>query len=234
MQLTLLTVPPPELPEGIDLRCCSVEELLADVEGLPTLIVADPPWHYSQAPGHSANPENHYETTTDAQIAQVLADAYKVAAPAARLALWSTWPKLQQWTDAVSDIGKNWRWRYVSGGAWTKTGGSPGTGFHWLGQSELVLLFCKGQKLCTVWGPLTNAHTSPRQRHSEKPWQWMAGWIERWTEPGDLVLDLYAGMAPVARACVATGRRYLGAELDPVRHRQAIDRLALFNGGTHE
>jgi hypothetical protein len=227
-QLTLLTVPPPALPDGIDLRCCSVEDLLANVDGLPTLIVADPPWHYSQAPGHSANPENHYETTTDAQIADILAGAYTVAAPAARLALWATWPKLQQWTDAVTDMGKDWRWRYVSGGAWTKTGGSPGTGFHWLGQSEPVILYVKGTRLCTEWGALTNAHSSERQRHSEKPWQWMAGWIERWTEPGDLVLDLYAGMAPLARACVATGRRYLGAEIDPVRHRQAVDRLALF------
>jgi len=55
----------------------------------------------------------------------------------------------------------------------------------------------------------------------------MAGWIERWTDPGDLVVDLFAGMAPVALACVATGRRYIGAEADPVRHRQALDRIAL-------
>ena len=38
-------------------------------------------------------------------------------------------------------------------------------------------------------------------------------------------LDLYAGMAPMARACHRTGRRYIGAEIDPERHRQAMDRL---------
>ena len=74
---------------------------------------------------------------------------------------------------------------------------------------------------------MQNAHESERQKHSEKPAAWMAQWIERWTEPGDLVLDLFAGMAPVARACARTGRRYVGAEIDPERYRQAVDRLAL-------
>jgi hypothetical protein len=39
------------------------------------------------------------------------------------------------------------------------------------------------------------------------------------------VLDLYAGMAPLARACLGTGRRYLGAEIDLERHKQALGRL---------
>ena len=49
-------------------------------------------------------------------------------------------------------------------------------------------------------------------------------------KPGDLVLDLFAGMAPVARACARTGRRYVGAEIDPERYRQAVNRLALDGG----
>ena len=226
-QLTLLDVPPPALPDGVDLHCCNVTELASRLDRPPTLIVADPPWHYSQAPGHSANPENHYASMRDDEIAEVLAAAFHYAAPASRLAVWCTWPKLQQWTDAVAKQGKAWRWRYVSGGCWTKTGGSPGTGYHWLGQSELVLLYVKGTGLCTMWSSLTNAHTSQRQAHSEKPVGWMAGWLERWTEPDDLVVDLFAGLAPLARACVKTDRRYAGAEIDPDRGRQAVDRLAL-------
>ena len=232
-QLDLLTVAAPAMPEGIDLRCCSVEALLADVPEPPSLIIADPPWHYSQAPGHSANPENHYQSATDDQIAAVLAGAFDAAGPASRLALWTTWPKLGQWNAAVSKLGKGWRWRYVSGGAWLKTGGSA-TGYHWLGATEPVLLYVRGTGLCTEWGALENGHSSRREKHSEKPWRWMAGWIERWTRPGDTVLDLYAGMAPAARACIATGRRYIGAEMDPERHRQAVDRIALFRPDMEE
>ena len=66
-----------------------------------------------------------------------------------------------------------------------------------------------------------------------KPSDWMDGWIDRWTEPGDTVVDLFAGMAPLAVSCLRTGRRYVGAEIDPKRHRQAIDRIALSGIAAH-
>ena len=223
-QIPLLTVPEPDQPQGIDLRCCTVEDLLEAGPHEPTLIVADPPWSYSQAPGHSANPDNHYETVSDAHIVKVLDQAYDTLEKG-RMALWCTWPKLGQWFDAV--YAGQFRWRYVSGGSWHKEGGNAGTGYHWLGKSEPVLLYVKSTGLCTEWGALRNAHNGPRARHSEKPVSWMEGWIDRWTEPGDLVLDLYAGMGPVARACARTGRRYLGAEVDPERYRMAVDLLAM-------
>ena len=228
-QIPLLTVPEPAQPSGVDLRCCSVDALLDDMPGAPSLVIADPPWHYSQAPGHSANPENHYASMSDAEICQVLDRAYDVV-EVGRLALWCTWPKLGQWFDAKQ--AGPWRWKYVTGGAWTKTGGSA-TGFHWLGFSEPICVYTKtkpGTPLCANWGPLQNAHTSYRQKHSEKPVDWMCEWIERWTEPNSLVLDLFAGMAPAARACVRSGRRYVGAEIDPDRYRQAVDRLVLDSG----
>jgi DNA modification methylase len=49
--------------------------------------------------------------------------------------------------------------------------------------------------------------------------------VQRWVPTGCLVLDLYAGLAPMARACKATGRDYLGAEIDPERHRHAMAKL---------
>jgi len=219
--LSLFPDPVPPPVEGIDLRCCDVAELL-DENHAPALIIADPPWTYSQAPG-GANPANHYLTINDSQIALTLDRAFDQA-DRCRMAVWCTWPKLGQWFDAKA--GARWRWRYVSGGSWHKTGGRAGTGYHWLGGSEPVLLYCKGTGLCTKWGPLSNAHTGPRTDHSQKPEEWIGEWLDRWTEPGDLVLDLYAGLAPVARACKLTGRRYLGAEIDPTRHSAALARLA--------
>ena len=225
--MTLVSVPEPEQPEGIDLRCCSVHDLLHNMPGAPTLVIADPPWSYTNDRSElNGIAGNHYATTSDASIVAVLRAAYLRAAPDARLALWTTWPKLGEYLDAVRAIGDLWAWEYVTGGAWTKRGG-PGVGFHWLGNSEPVLIYKRGGPYIERSRPVSNAYASFREPHSVKPAEWMTQWIERWTEPGDLVLDLYAGMAPVARACARTGRRYVGAELDPDRYRAAVDRLAL-------
>ena len=223
-QLQLLQVKEPKQPQGIDLRCCSVDALLNDMPGVPSLVIADPPWHYAREMG-VANPDLQYETVTEAQIAVMLDRAYDLS-PDARLVVWCTWPKLGEWWTAA-DAGV-FRWKYKSGGSWHKSG-SPGVGHHWRGHSEIVLLYTKGSPSVAP-SMLRNAHTSYRQKHSEKPVEWMCDWLERWTEPGDLVLDLFAGMAPVARACARTGRRYVGAEIDPERYRQAVDRLALDGG----
>lgn len=56
----------------------------------------------------------------------------------------------------------------------------------------------------------------------------MREWIRAWTDPGDLVVDVFAGLAPLARACYAEGRRYVGAEIDPERHALALVRLARY------
>ena len=192
----------------------------------PALIVADPPWSYdiSQVRGTAAN---QYGTITNDEIAWLLAASWHYAAPDARLAVWCTWPKLGEWQAAIDRQAGNWRWRYVTGGSWHKSG-SPGVGFHWLGNSEFVMIFVKGHPLTEKPATVTNAHTSRRQAHSEKPADWMAQWIERWTRPDDLVCDLFAGLAPLARSCILTGRDYAGAEIDPARHRQAVDRIALY------
>ena len=55
IQVPMFHVATPPPPASIDLRCCDVVEMLADARDA-RLIVADPPWQYSEAPG-VANPE---------------------------------------------------------------------------------------------------------------------------------------------------------------------------------
>lgn len=222
MQMSLLGAPKPPPVPGIDLRCCGVEELLSEARGA-RLIVADPPWRYSEAPG-VANPETHgiYAGLSDAEIAAHLDLSYMSAGPNARLAVWYTFPKSAEWR-AAGMAGARWG-SEVTGGAWLKTG-QVGVGYHWRGQVEPVAVFTRG--VTGRPGSLVlNGWASAPTDHSEKPMGWIRTWVRAWTSPGDLVLDLYAGMAPLARACLLEGRRYMGAEIDPGRHRQALDRLA--------
>lgn len=214
-------------PPSIDLRCCGVDEVLAEVRGA-RLVVADPPWRYAREAG-GANPEENgiYAGLSESEIAAHLDAAYDCAAPACRLVVWYTWPKSAEWR-AAGMAGRRWG-AETSGGAWLKTN-HVGVGHHWRGWTEPVALFTHGAcgRPNTMLG---NGHASRPGDHSEKPLVWLCAWVTAWTDPGDLVLDLYAGLAPMARACLITGRRYIGAEIDPERHAAALDRLAACASG---
>jgi hypothetical protein len=216
----------PTLP-GIDLRCGDVSALIAEARGA-RLIVADPPWRYAREAGVS-NPETQgiYGGLSEVEIAAILDATYDCTGPACRLAVWYTWPKDAEW-NAAGGAGKRWGAR-VTGGAWHKLQ-QVGVGYHWRGATEPVALFTKG----TCGRPadlLLNGYACPPDEHSEKPVEWLRAWVRAWTKPGDLVLDIFAGMAPLARACLAENRRYLGAEIDPERHARAMAKLHNYRSG---
>ena len=70
---------------------------------------------------------------------------------------------------------------------------------------------------------------------TEHPCQFPVELVERlvlsMTEPGDLVLDPYMGVASTAIGAIRHGRRAAGAELDADYHRIGVERLqAAWNG----
>lgn len=67
-----------------------------------------------------------------------------------------------------------------------------------------------------------HAHVHPTQ----KPTAMMIWFLERYTEPGDLVLDPYMGSGPIAQACHMTGRLYIGIEIEERYCEVAVRRLA--------
>ena len=221
-QLGLLAPPRPPPVDGIDLRCCDVADLLGEVRGA-RLVHADPPWLYAREAGH-ANPETFgiFAGLTEPEIVEHL-DRSHDCIDTGRLVCWYTWPKAAEWRTAGM-AGARWGTE-TTGGAWLKTG-QVGVGYHWRGQTEPVAVFTKGATGRPTEA-IINGHASKPGPHSEKPLWWLRAMVRAWTDPGDLVLDLYAGLAPMARACALEGRNYVGAEIDPERHRMALDRLAL-------
>lgn len=250
-QLSLVHAP--IIPERVGVRFLQTTvregmQRLAEEGQRFDLIVADPPWGYSKG-SHRANPESHYQTSQNgsAWIAEDLGLSCQLLAggperPRGLLVVWCTWPKLQEWQDAVSALERDrgpqfWPWGgALTGGAWAKWNhqedkGAPGAGYVWTGDSEPVLIYRSGPSRDTFRDRsqlVRNAWFSPRGRHSEKPVGWMRQWLRRWTPPGAIVLDLFAGLAPLARACVAEGREYVGIEMDPDRLGQARALLAQY------
>lgn len=68
--------------------------------------------------------------------------------------------------------------------------------------------------------------TRNRRHTTEKPLALMEALVRDFTEPGDLVLDPFAGSGTTGVACLRLGRRFLGWELDPAHHAAACERLA--------
>lgn len=66
----------------------------------------------------------------------------------------------------------------------------------------------------------------PRLHPTQKPVSLMRWILEKWTRPGDLILDPYMGSGPVAAAAYQLGRRYIGIEIVPEYCEIAINRLA--------
>ena len=67
-----------------------------------------------------------------------------------------------------------------------------------------------------------------RKQHlhpTQKPVALMRWILDKWTEPGDLILDPYMGSGPIARACADIGRRYIGIEIVEEYVDTAIGRL---------
>lgn len=205
-----------------------LQEVLA-VGEKPRLVHADPPWSYSNQIKEHGSTERHYGSEDMEAIVRTLNAAHEVAADDAYLLLWVTFPVLSDWmaTAGASEL----RWTYKTGGAWTKDG-APGIGFHWRGNAELLLVYVKGNPRPVSKRPLVNKHASATGRHSEKPEVWLREILEAWTDEGDLVLDLWAGLAPMLRAARATGRRYIGAEIDPARRAEALALLTEEEDGT--
>jgi N6-adenosine-specific RNA methylase IME4 len=217
-QIQLLSDPRPPERAGIDLRCCDVADLMPDVCDA-ALVHADPPWIYRNA-GNRGNAADQYDLITMQQIAEHLDCAYDCAAENAYLVCWTTFPMLAEWMPHMERT----RWQYISGGCWFKTGGL-GVGYHFRGDAEPILLAKKGKP--KPQQAISSAYAGPRAAHSEKPVPWLEALVRSLTAPGSTVLDVYAGLGPMARACWRTGRRYAGAEIDEERHRAALSRLAL-------
>lgn len=57
---------------------------------------------------------------------------------------------------------------------------------------------------------------------TQKPVNLMMWLLDRFTKPGDLVLDPYMGSGPMAHACRLLGRRYIGIELDEAYCRTTV------------
>ena len=79
-------------------------------------------------------------------------------------------------------------------------------------------------------GAMKGSEFGERRVHpTQKPVALMVQIVEGYTRPGDLVVDPYMGSGSTGIACIQTGRRFVGVEIDPYYFdiaRQRIEQAA--------
>ena len=109
------------------------------------VIVADPPWAYRNFSDSAHGAAiHHYHTMSFEAMAEIPVASF--AAEDAVLAMWATWPKL----DEAIALLRAWGFKYVTGLPWVKTNPGAGEirrgiGFWTMSASELVLIGTQGE-----------------------------------------------------------------------------------------
>jgi site-specific DNA-methyltransferase (adenine-specific) len=144
-----------------------------------------------------------------------------------------------RWTIAFHDCETGDRWRlafgaaYVRTGAWVKTdpmpqitGDRPGAGFE-----PCTIAHPRGRKRwngggrCAVWTHGTSKGHARPDHPCPKPVELMLDQVADFTDPGEIVLDPFAGSGTTGVACLRLGRRFIGIERDAKYAAVARERL---------
>lgn len=132
------------------------------------------------------------------------------------------------WRDTLEAAGLVYRRACV----WVKpdaqpqlSGDRPGMGYE-----SMVCAHQPGRSKWNAGGKVGvyqfNKNENERHQHpTQKPLPLMEALVRDFTDPGELVLDPFAGSGTTGVACKRLGRRFLGFERDPKFHAAAVKRL---------
>ena len=118
---------------------------------------------------------------------------------------------------------------FIRAGVWVKPNGMPQyTGDRpAMGWESVAILHNKGRK---IWkgGGRHAVWTIPKvngDHPTEKPIALILSFVELFTDTGDLVCDPCMGSGTTGVACIRTGRRFIGIEIDPKYFSVAVERI---------
>lgn len=151
----------------------------------------------------------------------------------------------RRWALVFSDVESSHLWRgdltaagldYCRTGAWIKIGGTPQfTGDRpAVGFEAITIAHQPGRKRWNgggsqgVWSVpivLDRRGVVERVHATQKPVDLMLALVAAFTDPGDVILDPFAGSGSTGVAALRLGRRFIGCELAPKDHAVAVERL---------
>lgn len=126
--------------------------------------------------------------------------------------------------------------RYRRGGVWLKpdglpqfSGDRPGMGYECLAiahATQVGRTRWNGGGRHAVWSFPTAKRDERTEHQTQKPLALMEALVRDFTDPGETVLDPFAGSGTTGVACKRLGRSFVGWERDPKYHAIAVKRIA--------
>jgi site-specific DNA-methyltransferase (adenine-specific) len=126
---------------------------------------------------------------------------------------------------------------WVRGGVWIKPDVLPQMSGDRPGQpgEGIAIMHRTGRKRWNRGGHPArwtfNVCHDDRVHSCQKPLDLMRALVRDFTDPGELILDPFAGSGTTALACLVEGRRFLGCEVMPATHATALERLRAYREG---
>lgn len=113
---------------------------------------------------------------------------------------------------------------------WDKTNWGAGDLYGSYGSSyEMIVFAVKGQHTLKRRGAdifrVPRVSVKRRLHQNQKPVKLLRRLIKNSTDAGALVIDPFMGSASTGEACLRTGRRFWGCELDPKFYQTAVNRI---------
>jgi DNA modification methylase len=194
--------------------CC---ELLGRIpDGAVHAIVTDPPYGtgvprdgYGRRQIHDG--KQHIEGDSDlSALTAMLGHAGRILTRDSWLSLFCS-PKRHA---EVASLCEAYGFRVLGEVIWDKAAPGLGGGIRY--QHETILLCASGRPVGrdSLHSVLRHYHRSMRHPH-EKPVALISHLVRYCSCPGDLILDPFVGTGTTLIACLKTGRRGIGIEIDP-------------------
>jgi adenine-specific DNA-methyltransferase len=183
-------------------------------------VLTDPPYlvRYCDRSGRTVKNDNN-----DAWIDPAFAQMYRVLKDNSFCVSFYAWNKVGRFIEAWKKAGFHLAGHVV----FTKRYSSSARFLEY--QHEQAYLLAKGNPAAPDHPPpdvIRWTYTGNRLHPTQKPVSIFTPLLEAFTNPGDIVLDPFAGSGSTLVAAKDMGRSVMGIELDEVHHRTASTRLA--------
>jgi site-specific DNA-methyltransferase (adenine-specific) len=206
-----------KLPSVADLRTGDFREVLADLDGTVDAIITDPPYPAEYLPLYGIR-DGHDETDglTEFREDGLAEIANRLLKPGGICAVMVGQSYLPEILERMTDGGGltyHWTLAYLTPGGQAVQLWQRKVNTFW----KPILVFTKGEYTGAWFGDVAKSDVNDNDKRFHEWGQSESGMvdlIERLTKPGDLIVDPFLGAGTTGVAALATGRQFIGCDID--------------------